>query len=234
MEMADIAQALWGTGLMVRGGFHPDADDLVPDTSGSVGSVVIVGNAGGAMWRAFSAAPEATSGGADPLDAWTRRVLTDVARDLGAGVAFPFGGPPYLPFQRWAQKADTVYPSPIGPLIHPRYGLWHAYRGALLIAARLDLPTPPAASDPCADCTDKPCLHTCPVAAFTADGYAVPRCLAHIAAPEGAECMERGCAARRACPVGRSFHYDPAQAAFHQNHFLASNRRSADDAEPGF
>src|SRR4030095_137820 len=41
---------------------------------------------------------------------------------------------------RWAMRAEAVAPSPLGILIHPDYGLWHAYRGALAFAERLALP----------------------------------------------------------------------------------------------
>ena len=37
-------------------------------------------------------------------------------------------------------RAEAVAPSPLGILIHPDYGLWHAYRGALAFAERLALP----------------------------------------------------------------------------------------------
>ena len=39
--------------------------------------------------------------------------------------AVPVRRPPYWPFQQWARRAEPVHPSPIGVLIHPRYGLWH-------------------------------------------------------------------------------------------------------------
>jgi hypothetical protein len=34
--------------------------------------------------------------------------------------------------------------------------------------------------------------------------------------------MSGGCLARRACPVGREYAYDPAQARFHMQAFLAA------------
>jgi hypothetical protein len=36
--------------------------------------------------------------------------------------------------------------------------------------------------------------------------------------------MDLGCRARRACPVGRGYHYDPKQAAFHMRAFLDARR----------
>jgi hypothetical protein len=75
---------------------------------------------------------------------------------------------------------------------------------------------------PCDSCADKPCLAACPVAAFDGKGYAVDACVAHIAAPAGADCLDRGCRARRACPVGREHLYAPAQAGLHMRAFLTA------------
>ena len=71
-----------------------------------------------------------------------------LAPGFGATALFPFGGPPWLPFQRWAMKADCVTASPLGILIHPDFGLWHAYRGALAFAEQLDLPPSAAPAKP--------------------------------------------------------------------------------------
>jgi len=60
------------------------------------------------------------------------------------------------------------------------------------------------------------------VDAFTAAGYAVTACAGHVAAPAGADCLGLGCRARRACPVGRAWHYPPAQARFHRAAFIAA------------
>lgn len=204
-------------GLILRGGFHPG-----PEENLGGASLLLIGNAGPAMWRSFSAAPEARDGAADALDRWTARVLTRLAADFGAEAVFPFGGPPYRPFQRWAMRAEGLKSSPLGILIHPRFGLWHAYRAAFIFRERLGLPAPEALSFPCDDCTEKPCLSTCPVAAFGPAGYDVAACVRHIASPAGRDCREEACRARRACPVGAEYHYDPVQASFHMTAFLAS------------
>ena len=217
LSLDDIATTVARHGLIQRGGFHPtDADDVpaLPDGA-SAATLIMIGNAGPAMWRHFSAAPEMADGGADALDRWTRRVLGSVAASLGGALHFPFGGPPYLPFQRWAMRAEPVHPSPLGLLIHPEYGLWHAYRGALVFADRLDLPARPDVASPCDRCAEKPCLTTCPVAAFSTAGYDVPACARHLDTPAGSDCMAEGCRARRACPVGQGYRYAPDQAEFH-------------------
>ena len=223
-DLLTVANLLKPHGLIVRGGFHPAAEDGVPENPATL---VLLGNAGPAMWQAFEAA--GTTGrhadSTSPLDDWVRDVVTEAANALGASPLFPFGGPPHLPFQRWAQRADAVAPSPLGVLIHPDYGLWHAYRGALAFAERLDLPPRDPRPRPCDTCADKPCLTACPVAAFSDDGYDVPVCVAHISSPAGADCMELGCRARRACPVGQEYVYEPAHAAFH----MAAFRRAQNE-----
>jgi hypothetical protein len=212
---AAIAAALQPYGLLARGGFHPAADDAVPPQTETL---VLVGNAGPDMWRAFTAAPEAQTD-AHPLDRWTKRVVGAVAAQLHATAVFPSDGPPYPPFQRWAQRAEPVAPSPLGILLHPTYGLWHAYRAALLFAELMALPPRPTAAHACDSCAARPCLTACPVGAFGDAGYDVPTCVAHIGSAAGAACIERGCLARHACPVGTDYAYAPAQAAHHMRAF---------------
>lgn len=226
MRYADIGKALKGTGLFCRGGFRPGPDDGVPGVSGEANAgVVMIGNAGSGIWPPFEASrsQRRRKNEPHPMNEWTRDVMSPIAARLGAKVLFPFDGPPYYPFQRWALKADCVWPSPIGPLIHPHFGLWHAYRAALVFGPGTDLPARPSGANPCDDCADRPCLSTCMVGAFSVDGYDVPACTGHIAAPAGEECMRLSCQARRACPVGRDFIYQPDHARFHMSKFLQSH-----------
>ena len=227
MDYASVCRGIEAAGLVPRGGFHPNGDDAVPPMSdgGAVGTLVLVGVVGGAGWDAFRGSDEAR-GSPDPLDRWSRRVITTLAADLGAEPLFPFGGPPFLPFLRWARRAEAVHPSPIGPLIHPDYGLWHAYRGALAFPEAVDLPPADTRPRPCDTCADRPCLSTCPVGAFVPDGYDVPACIDHIGGAGGGDCLDGGCLARRACPVGVAYRYAPEQMAFHMRAFLAANRKS--------
>jgi hypothetical protein len=215
MSVTDLmAQRVAPLGLVVLGAFHPAPADGVP---GDPATCVLVGNAGPAMWRAFA---RARRSGPDALDGWVRDGLTAAAHDLDATALFPFGGPPWLPFQRWAQRAGPARPSPLGILIHPDFGLWHAYRGALAFAEWHALPPADDRPPPCEACAGRPCLTACPAGAFVAaTGYDVPACTAHLATPAGSDCNDLGCRARRACPIGRDFAYAPAQAAFHMAAF---------------
>ena len=195
-----ITNALKHLGLILRGGFHPNENDDI-----SAATVVLIGNVGRGLWQSFSG-PNETQ---DPLDDWCRVVLRPIAHKLGADILFPFDGTPYYP---------------IGPLIHPCYGLWHAYRGALLFPHVLKVP-PPLSTNPCQTCSEKPCLVTCPAGAIGADGYNVSTCVGHIKTPLGDDCLGQGCRARRACPIGQDYLYAPEQAAFHMEAFLRNHHR---------
>ena len=222
--LAEIEAAVRGLGLAPRGAFTCTVEDAVPAQPDGRESrtLVLIGNHAGGFWSSFQAAPEAQDGRPDPLNRWSERVIGGLAADFGGLALFPFGGPPYRPFQRWAQRAEPVAASPLGMLIHPDYGLWHAYRGAIALAEALPLPPREARPSPCDSCVEKPCLSACPVGAFTAAGYDVAACAGHVAAPAGADCLDLGCRARRACPVGREHSYAPPQARFHMAAFVAA------------
>ena len=78
---------------------------------------------------------------ANPLDTWSREVIGEVAEEFGARAVSP-SDRPYLPFQQWAMRAEGLRPSPLGILMHPEYGLWHAYRGALLFDVEIPIQAP--------------------------------------------------------------------------------------------
>ena len=218
-DYAALRSRIESAGLIARGALRLEAEERTGALA-SIHSLVLIGFARTADWDAFAASPEAADGLPDPLDRWSRRVVGALAEATGAVAVYPFGGPPYLPFQRWAQRAEAVFPSPLGLLIHAERGLWHSYRGALGFPHTVEAPPAPRGASPCDTCEDKPCLGACPVGAFTASGYDVANCAAFLRSAAGADCLSRGCRARRACPVGEV--YSPDQAAFHMRAFLAA------------
>ena len=103
--------------------------------------------------------------------------------------------------------------------MHPRYGLWHAYRGALLFDVEISVEAPRAVIHLCDTCDGKPCLKACPVEAYSADGFAYGACLGHVRGSRGAPCRDGGCLDRNACPYGTEYRYGADQQAFHMAAF---------------
>lgn len=217
----NMAAALSAHGLMLRGGFNFAGGEEAPSglSGAAARSVLLVGQAGAAPWPHFLRWREGQSQTiANPLDAWSREVIGAVAETFGARAASP-SDRPYLPFQQWAMRAEGLRPSPLGILMHPQYGLWHAYRGALLFEDEIALQEPRDVIHLCDTCLEKPCLKSCPVDAYSADGFAHGTCLAHVRGQNGAPCRIGGCLDRNACPHGTAYRYPPHVQAFHMAAF---------------
>jgi len=209
MTLAGIARAAGRRQLAVMG----TVDRNLPD---GIGTLVLLGPGEPGFWAAFTASTEYRDGRPDLLDRWSGRVIGELAETLGATPYFPFGGPPYQPFVRWALDSGRAHVSPVGLLVHDAAGLMVSYRGALGFAERIAAPAPPP--NPCLTCTDRPCLSACPVDAFAGDSYDVAACKADLDR-DGNDCMARGCAVRRACPVSQRHGRVEAQSAFHMRAF---------------
>ena len=212
----ELTARLTELGLVLRGGFHPLPEDDVPalPDGAPTATLLMIGSVGPKLWEQVRQDPEAT--GPDPINRWTEGVLGG----LSDAVLFPFGGPPYHPFQRWARRADPeLTSSPLGILIHPEFGLWHALRAALQFRRHLELPAASTRPSPCASCADRPCLSACPVGAFDARGYAVSTCRTYLGTLSGQPCMIQGCQARLACPIGKTYRHLGSQAQHHMRAF---------------
>ncbi|MBK8457682.1 MAG: 4Fe-4S dicluster domain-containing protein [Phyllobacteriaceae bacterium] len=217
-----LSDCLGELGLSLRGGFvFADGEDAPAGPAGAPAkSLLLIGNGGGAMWREFSAwldrQPDIM---ADPLDSWTVETIGGLAAHYGARAVYP-NDRPWHPFQRWAMRAEGLKASPLGVLMHPEYGLWHAYRAALLFDVELSIQAPQAMNHPCDQCVDQPCLTACPVGAYSLSGFDAAACAAHLRSADIEERPHGGCSARNACPVGAAYRYAPAQQAFHKRAFM--------------
>jgi hypothetical protein len=221
----NLDQRLHEYGLFARGVTRLTAAEI--ETYGfAVGkpALVLVGNIGSSYWPIFSQSAEYFDGTADPLDRWSRRVAHEITSELPLQPVYPFAGPPYYPFQQWAQRAEALEQTPVGVMMHPEFGLWHSYRFALL-GAEFDSPEKSLQTEsPCLACATQPCLHRCPVDAFDGNGYDVDRCASFLLQTPQAECHSRGCLARYACPVATELSYLPEQGKFHLAAFLNARK----------
>lgn len=228
MKPIHLELALRPYGLHSRGWFALNDDDKATLTlpisklaDKNNLAIALVGNIGSSFWPQFTNATEYTDGLPDPLDRWSKRVASQLGNDLDISPLFPSDGPPYFPFQQWAKHAEGLSQSPMGLLMHPQYGLWHAYRFGLIFAMDEILPELESVVDsPCISCTEQPCLNTCPVGAFTSNGYDVPRCVEYLKLNTNSDCNQQGCQARLACPVGNTYRYVDTQHLFHLGAFV--------------
>ena len=202
--------------LAVLGGFSCEDEVGLP---AGTRSVLLLGPLEPGYWAHVKAQPEwldhVSAGKPDPIDRWSRRVIGGMACALGAKALFPFGGAPYHPFYQWALRTGRVWDSPVRLLVHAEQGLLVSFRGALALKQRLEVPV---AASPCVGCA-RPCLTACPVAALGGAGYDLPACHGYLNQPAGAECMNFGCAVRRACPVSQGYARLAEHSAYHMGTF---------------
>ena len=86
-----------------------DEDIVGPNLIGTdVAGTSSLGNVGDSLWTSFERSPEFADGERDPMDRWSRRVLGTLAERFAGSALFPFDGPPWLPFQRWAARAEPL------------------------------------------------------------------------------------------------------------------------------
>jgi len=165
-------------GLLNRGGFNTNDNELQEYYDAfDAQSLILVGVAGSKFWPEFKKSDEYLDGKPDPLDRWSKRIGDSIAESFSARAVYPFEGPPYYPFISWAKNCETVHSSKMGFSIHPKYGLWHAFRFALLFPTKIeDLTVAVESKNPCSSCSESPCLSNCPVSAYTEHGFDPDSC----------------------------------------------------------
>jgi len=180
--------------------------------------LALIGNGNTDFWPVFSSSKEFSDGCCNPLDRWSQRLASQLAQQFEAQIIYPFTGPPYHPFLTWAQTNGDSFASPLGLHFHRQYGLWHGYRFALIVTRNQLIPSDFSSAKnlthPCTDCA-QPCMHSCPVNAFSASGYDVASCRSYVRQNPQASCATNGCAARLACPLSPPGGYETAQQQYH-------------------
>lgn len=210
-----IRAALSPHGIFLRGVLNFEGDG--PEISrGRARTVVLLGNIGESIWPAFEDWRRRHPDVPDPLDTWSVEIIRPIASALGGIAWFP-SEKPWQPFQQWAMRAEGLKLSPLGILVHPDYGLWHGYRGAIGFLERIEHPSAEFRPHPCDHCRDKPCLTTCPANAVRADRFNVAACRSYLGSAGEGACMQTGCVARNACPVGTEHRYPAEQLRFHMD-----------------
>ena len=170
--------------------------------------LILIGNAGRAMWTALQASGIASADAIDDFSVQTvMRWFAGQFPQHRCTLLYPGDAP--LGLQTLGQLAGWHRPTPFMLGILPQWGSWFGYRVALLADTALPPTAPLRAESPCAACSEKPCIAACPAQAMTPTGFDLQRCAAYRLRPDS-PCRFR-CLARDACPVGREHRYDEAQ-----------------------
>jgi epoxyqueuosine reductase len=196
-------------------------------------SIIVIGNGGGAFWKAFKRHTEENPGWTahdNPLDDFTRFAIEREIAPLLAqsGLAHTFVYPflntgPTLNFMEAGKAAGLSGPSILGVVVHPVYGPWIAFRAAILVDELIDAPGEGYRFDPCPSCIPRSCITACPVEAVSATGgWDIPKCLSHRVEVE-ADCAPR-CHARAGCVLGPEHRYPDDELAYHQMRSLRAMR----------
>lgn len=202
-------------------------------------SIVVIGNAGGALWDALvadlRAHPAHLAAEPHPLDAFVRRALARVTVDAPhRWFRAAADETVHVDFRQLARLAGLGDAGRLGLLMNAEHGPWIGLRAACFVAA--DLPVSPPRAAPCEGC-DAPCVSACPGSAFPGGRWSVDACAAFKQASP--VCTDT-CAARLACPVGSSFRYSAEQFRYHNDRpggrpllRAAAGVADADDAYEG-
>ena len=106
LDLAQIDREIERSGLVARGALRLADDERQTGLEGLT-TIVVLGAVGERGWSAFADAPERWDGRPHPLDRWSRRIIDELARICGARALYPFEGPPFWPFQRWAMRSGA-------------------------------------------------------------------------------------------------------------------------------
>ena len=199
-------------GLEIVGTFNPQISthNLV-----RVKTLLLVGPKEPNFWRIFKESEEYKDTKPNPLDRWSRRVLTGIADEKKTEVYFPFEKEHVWPFYSWALECDSINVSPVKLLVHNKRGLFLSFRGALGIT---QLEQFNEEENSVCDSCRKPCLTACPVGALSPEGYNVTKCKEYISTNNKKSCYN-GCLVRKSCPYGSKSRPDE-QSSFHMKSFL--------------
>ncbi len=203
--------------------------------SGNWKSLLLVGNAGSAMWRAM---PEEYFGRDDPVDDYSKETVKQVMAQFGGSVEwqvlFPLSamGSHCPPLQALGRLAGWHHDSPLGSGIHSRFGLWFAYRAVVALNAELESTSHEAGESPCLSCQSQACVSSCPADALSIGESPDMSCCAQYRMQPASRCAE-SCESRIACPVAAQWRYDTSQISYHYRlalpalgRWLADTRKS--------
>ncbi|MCW8882832.1 MAG: hypothetical protein OQL17_02050 [Sedimenticola sp.] len=175
--------------------------------------VILIGHAGQSLWQKLQIQTLTQS---DPVDYYSHMAAQAFAEEVLADSDYQiiYPGDKSVALQQLGALAGWHTPSPLGLGINPRWGVWYAYRAALLTNAPLPVMLEAEPDNPCNQCADKPCITHCPAGALAENRQIdMTRCACYRLSEQSA-CTDR-CLARISCPVSTQHRYTLDQIQYH-------------------
>lgn len=194
-------------GLEVSGSFNPSSEKTIMLLSPAQN-----------FWAVFIKSDEYEQKISDPIDTWSKRVISNIANKVLAKPKFPFGPNCSVPFLEWAKLSGEAWQSPVGMLVHDKMGLMVSYRGALIFDHKIKL-AKKNTENPCINCNKKPCLNACPINALSSEGYDLQKCHSFLKTTKGENCMTNSCKVRTSCPISVAVKYNSEHSLLHMKAF---------------
>jgi len=183
--------------------------------------LLLIGHGGRQLWEEIQALDQPTDHPFDDISiALAQQFLHDYLGNPPAHFLYPQTDIP-LPLQQLGQLAGWHHPSPLGVGINGVYGLWFAYRAAVLTTDVIGPTAPMEERSPCDSCVDRPCVGACPAGAVSSAGNFQAMACFEQRLGEKSVCADR-CLARLACPYFVEHRYGEGQLGYHYGVSLGS------------
>ena len=178
------------------------------DRQGRYRQLILIGHGGKRLWRAVK---NAGIDSENPIDDFTIQTLEHwFANNFPQHqhrIVYP--GQASLGLQALGKLAGWHHASPFMVGINEQWGSWYAYRAVILTDTDLAPSVPQHTQPPCAACSTKACLSTCPADALSGAAFDLKKCITYRKSPDSA--CKATCLARLSCPVGSAHRYDDEQ-----------------------
>lgn len=191
-----------------------DIDDLPADLAASLAAgcasvpshrqLILIAHAGRKLWEFLK---RSRINSENPIDDFTvqtvKRWFAECMPQNAYAIIHP--GEHTLNLQRLGELAGWHHPSPLRLGIDPVWGTWYAYRALVLADTAFEPTRPVAGESPCATCSGKTCIASCPASALAGGTLDLGKCIAYRK-EAGSKCRTT-CLARVSCPVGSAHRY---------------------------
>jgi epoxyqueuosine reductase len=197
-----------------------DALQEVVDDLSPFRQLILLGNGGGAFWRALK---RQTIDSANPVDDFSLRLVKAFLNNEHPTCQYQVLYPAdwlagmKVPLQKIGTIAGWHHSSLLKIGINAQWGLWFAYRALALTDMQLTTSERVTTQSPCETCASKHCIQACPASAISEqhdhNHYDHQRCI-NFRLEEESVCAET-CLARLSCPVQAEHRYSDEQIHYH-------------------